>query len=266
MKKYRKGKHSKKSIFAIKILAVIFIILFIISIVYITFNFINSNKNKLLYKDIENISTKDDNISNKSITDNMQKMINLKHENDEIIGWIQIENTKIDYPVLQTKDNSYYLTHDYKKEKSKYGSIFAKSGCDLNNRYSNFIIYGHNMNDEQMFNTLLNYENRDFYNEHKEIKLATEKEECRYAIVSVFKSRVFYQDEKDVFRYYNYTNFDNEDKYNTFVKECKKIQLYDTGVLPQYGEQLITLITCEYSQENGRMVIVAKKESSHNLT
>ena len=80
-------------------------------------------------------------------------------------------------------------------------------------------------------------------------------------IVSVFKSRVFYQDEENVFKYYNYTKFENEQEYNTFIENCKKIQLYDTKVSAKYGEQLITLITCEYSQENGRMVVVAKKES-----
>ena len=261
MSKYDKGRHSKKSVFLFRILTFLFIILFIISIIYITFSLINSNKNRFLYKDIEITTPKDDEIYSKVVTENMQKVINLKQENEDIIGWIQIDNTIIDYPVLQATDNNYYLTRNYKKEKSKYGSIFAKSECDIKNNNSNVIIYGHNMKDEQMFNTLLKYENKNFYDEHKEIKIATESEESKYSIVSVFKSRVFYQDEKDVFRYYNYTKFDNEEEYNTFIKKCKEIQLYDTGVSAQYGEQLVTLITCEYSQINGRMIVVAKKES-----
>ena len=261
MSKYDKGRHSKKSVFLFRILTFLFSILFIISILYITFCLINSNKNRSLYKDIEITTPKDDEIHSKVVTENMQKVINLKQENEDIIGWIQIDNTIIDYPVLQATDNNYYLTRNYKKEKSKYGSIFAKSECDIKNNNSNVIIYGHNMKDEQMFNTLLKYENKNFYDEHKEIKIATESEESKYSIVSVFKSRVFYQDEKDAFRYYNYTKFDNEEEYNTFIKKCKEIQLYDTGVSAQYGEQLVTLITCEYSQVNGRMIVVAKKES-----
>ena len=261
MSRYDKGKHSKKSVLAFKILAIIFVVLFIIGICYIIFNFINSNKNKEVYKNISNTSQRDNDIPIKDVTENMQKVINLKQENEDIIGWIQIENTIIDYPILQATDNNYYLTHNYKKENSKYGSIFAKSECNIQDNNSNVIIYGHNMKDEQMFNTLLKYEDKDFYNEHKEIKVATENEESKYNIVSVFKSRVFYQDEKDVFRYYNYTKFENEKEYNTYIENCKKIQLYDTGVSAEYGEQLITLITCEYSQENGRMVVVAKKES-----
>lgn len=261
MSKYDKGKHSKKSVLTFKILAIIFITLFIIGIIYITFNYINSNNNKSLYKNIESTSQKDNDIPSKDITENMQKVINLRQENQNIIGWIQIDNTIIDYPILQATDNNYYLTHNYKKENSKYGSIFAKCECNIQDNNSNVIIYGHNMKDEQMFNTLLKYEDKNFYNEHKEIKVATENEESKYSIVSVFKSRVFYQDEKNVFRYYNYTKFENEEEYNTFIENCKKIQLYDTGASAKYGEQLITLITCEYSQENGRMVIVAKKES-----
>lgn len=75
----------------------------------------------------------------------------------------------------------------------------------------------------------------------------------------VFKSRVYYQDENDVFRYYYFINAKNEEEYKYFIDECKKISLYDTGIEAQYGEQLLTLSTCEYSQKNGRFVIVAKK-------
>lgn len=265
MSKYDKGKHSKKSVLTFKILTIFFVVLFIIGICYIIFNFINSNRNKEIYNNINNTneiySDVYNDMSNKDVTENMQKVINLKQENEDIIGWIQIENTIIDYPILQATDNNYYLTHNYKKENSKYGSIFAKSECNIQNNNSNVIIYGHNMKDEQMFNTLLKYADKNFYNEHKEIKVATENEESKYNIVTVFKSRVFYQDEKNVFRYYNYTKFENEQQYNNFIENCKKIQSYDTGVSAEYGEQLITLITCEYSQENGRMVVVAKKES-----
>ena len=260
MGKYDKGKHSKKSVLVFKILAIIFITLFMIGISYIIFNFINSTKNKEIYNNINNTNEIYNDISNKDVSENMQKVINLKQENEDIIGWIQIENTIIDYPILQATDNSYYLTHNYKKEKSKYGSIFAKSECNMQDNNSNVIIYGHNMEDEQMFNTLLKYADKNFYNEHKEIRVITEKEENKYNIVSVFKSRVFFQDEKDVFRYYNYINFEDEAMYNEYIENCKKIQLYDTGVSAKYGEQLITLITCEYSQENGRIVVVAKKE------
>ena len=237
---------------------VILLIIFIVGISYITQYYNAANNNKQIYNDIATNSA-DTEITTNEVTENVQKVISLKQENQDVIGWIQIDNTDINYPILQSSDDEYYLMHNYKKEKSKYGSIFIKSNCNILDPKSNVIIYGHNMNDTQMFNQLLNYKNKDYYNEHPIIKLATEQGECQYEIVSVFKSRVFYQDETNVFRYYNYTTFDDEKTYSTYIENCKKIQLYDTGVSAEYGEQLITLITCEYSQENGRMVVVAKK-------
>lgn len=134
-----------------------------------------------------------------------------------------------------------------------------KTNVVIYDNNSNLILYGHNMKDHQMFNNLLKYEDIDIYNNHKTIKISTDKEENEYRIVTVFKSRVFYQDETDVFRYYNYTKFENSDKYNEYIRNCKELQLYDTEVSAKYEEKLITLITCEYSQENGKLIVVAKK-------
>lgn len=273
--------NKKQIILVITVADIILFILFIVGITYIVQYFKDSQNNKQIYDEIiidatniennetdqqvlnEHIEDNVESVQTVEISENMQKVITLKQENQDVIGWIQIDNTIINYPLLQStdKDKDYYLTHNYKKEKTKYGSIYLNKVSDLSNTYSNSIIYGHNMKDEQMFNTLLKYENQDFYNEHKTIKIATEKEESEYLIVCAFKSRIFYQNEQDVFRYYNYTNFEDEKTYNEYINNCKQIQLYDTGVTATYGEQLITLITCEYSQENGRMVVVAKKVS-----
>lgn len=250
----------KNLIIVFTVADVILLIIFIVGITYITQYYKLSNNNKQIYNDIATNITDNEVISD-GVPENVQKVITLKQENKDVVGWIQIDNTIINYPIMQStdKDKDYYLTHNYKNEYSKYGSIYLYKDSNITDVNSNVIIYGHNMKDEQMFNTLLKYENQDFYNEHKTIKIATEQEESVYEVVSVFKSRVFYQDEKDVFRYYNYTNFESPETYNTYINNCKKIQLYDTGVSAEYGEQLITLITCEYSQENGRMVVVAKK-------
>lgn len=249
---------NKNLIIVFTVADVILLIIFLVGITYIAQYYKLSNNNKQIYNDIATTNT--ENITNE-VAENVQKVTNLKQENQDVVGWIQIDNTIINYPMLQStdKDKDYYLTHNYKHEKSKYGSIYLYKDSNITDVNSNVIIYGHNMKDEQMFNTLLKYENKDFYNEHKTIKIATEQAENEYEIVSVFKSRVFYQDEKDVFRYYNYTDFKDAKTYNEYVQNCKKLQLYDTGVSAEYGEQLITLITCEYSQENGRIVVVAKK-------
>lgn len=217
----------------------------------------NYFKNKKLYDDIVEDKTTAD-LAN--INDSfMEKVKELQQENTDVKGWIRIENTNINYPLLQTTDNDYYLTHNYKKENSSYGSIFINHKSNIKDNNSNTIIYGHNMKNNQMFTDLLKYEDKQFYEEHPTIKIVTDENEEEYEIIYTFKSRVFYQDEKNVFRYYQYYNFENENKYNEYINNCKEIQLYDTGKTATYGECLITLITCEYSQENGRMVIVAKK-------
>lgn len=264
MSRYDKAKHSRRCISFFKILSIIFLIFIIGSLFYLAYSKHNSNKNKTMYEEISHDYTllESDTLTvdiNKEVTENMKKVASLKNENSDVIGWLQIDNTIIDYPLLQSTDNNYYLNHNYKNEKTIYGSIFAKNECDLLDQNSNVIIYGHNMQDKQMFNQLVNYTDKNYYDEHKTIKIATEQEENEYIILCAFKSRVFYQDENNVFRFYNYTHFDNADSYNYFVDNCKKIQLYDTGISAEYGEQLITLITCEYSQENGRFVVVAKK-------
>ncbi len=254
MEKKKSSNKSKK----IKIILIVFLsICFISAVSYLIYSFILSNKNKALYDDaIPNETTEELVQVNSQFVDKVKE---LQQDNTDVKGWIQIEDTSINYPLLQTEDNDYYLTHNYKKEKNSYGSVFINSNSNLKDNNSNVIIYGHNMKDGQMFNDLLKYQDKDFYEKHPTIKLATDESEEKYEIIYVFKSRVFYQDEKNVFRFYHYYNFENENQYNEYINNCKSIQLYDTGKTSEYGNQLITLITCEYSQENGRMVVVAKK-------
>lgn len=243
------------------IITIILSIILVACLAYLLFYFYQSNKNKTLYEEIQEEIEYDEtteefkNINHEFI----EKVKELQEENSDVKGWIRIENTNINYPLVQGKDNNYYLNHNYKKEKSSYGSIFINSNSDIKNKDANVIIYGHDMKDGQMFKDLLKYQDKSFYDEHYEIIIATEEEQATYEIIFVFKSRVFYEEEKNVFRYYKYYNFKDEVQYNEYINNCRKIQLYDTGKTATFGEQLITLITCEYSNENGRMVVVAKK-------
>ena len=102
-------------------------------------------------------------------------------------------------------------------------------------------------------------EDEKFYKNHKTIHFATLQEDAQYEILSVFRSRIYYQDEKNVFRYYYFTNAETEEEYNDYITNAKNVSLYDTGVNAKYGEQLITLSTCAYHTDNGRFVVVAKK-------
>ena len=259
---HTKPKRLKNDRKRVKIwISIISFIIFIICITYLIYNNYTKNKEKQTIKEIQEYEPDVTVQETLTKTDTMLKVEELQKLNQDVKAWIKIDNTIIDYPVMQGNDEEYYLTHNYKKENSKYGSIFLKSKSDLNDINSNLIIYGHNMKDDEMFNSLLKYQNKSFYEEHRTINITTENQEWQYEIVAAFKSRIFYKNEKNVFRYYNYIKFEDENQYNEYINNVKKEQLYDTGVTASYGEQLITLITCEYSQENGRMVVVAKKDS-----
>ena len=110
-----------------------------------------------------------------------------------------------------------------------------------------------------MFGSLKDYLDKEFYAEHQRITIATDKEESEYEIICVFKSLSFKKEDTNVFKYYNWYNFENELEYNEYLDNCRAIQLYDTGKIAKFGEQIITLITCEYSQVNGRLIVIAKK-------
>ncbi len=242
-------------------LAVIFSVSLISAITYLIIYFLNLNKDEQVYEEIrqEVISeekTEEAPPINNAVIDKIKKM---QQENSDVKAWIQIEGTNINYPLLQANDNDYYLTHNYKKQYASSGSIFINNNCNIKNQNSNVIIYGHYMKNGTMFADLWKYEKKDFYQKHPIVKITTDESEAEYEIIVAFKSRVFYQDEKNVFRFYKYYNFENEEQYNEYINNCKKIQFYDTEKQAQFGEQLITLVTCEYSQQNGRMVVVAKK-------
>ncbi len=252
-----KSKHgiktNNKRIIFILILAILVIAIFI------GYKYYTYKQNSNILDDIKIDETK---IEEPVVTERMLQLEELKKENEDIKAWIEIANTKIDFPVLQGTDNEYYMKHTYKKEYSKDGSIFLDKDYNWDLPSSNLLIYGHNNKNGNMFQDLLKYENENYYKEHPTIRFTTTAEDCEYEIISVFKSRVYYKSEKDVFRYYYFINAETEAEYNNYVEESKKASLYDTDKTANYGEQLLTLSTCEYSQEDGRFVIVARKSDN----
>ena len=241
----------------------IVILIFIVLISILTFYIRNTHYKKpddniLDNNEIDEIKVDETKITD-AVTKKMLQLQELKKENNDIVAWLEIPDTKINYPVLQTTDNEYYLTHTYNKENLKDGSIFLDKDYDWNIPSSNLLIYGHNNKNGNMFQELLKYEDESYYKEHPTIQFTTVDEDSTYEIIAVFKSRVYYKNEQNVFRYYFFINAENEEEYNYYVEESKKASLYDTGKTAEYGDQLLTLSTCEYSQEDGRFVIVAKK-------
>lgn len=252
-----KGKHlrnSRKNI-------IIFLLILIVLLIIILVNKINTYKpnSKSVLEDI----IIDEKQITETITERMLKVKELKRTvNKEIVGWLEIENTKINFPVVQGVDNDYYIRHDYKNEYSFDGAIFLDKSFNWNKPSNNYLIYGHNNKNGNMFQDLLNYKEKSYYLEHPTIRFTTVDDDSEYEIISIFLSRVYYKSEKNVFRYYYFIDAKNEEEYNSFVRECKNASLYDTGKTAEYGDQLLTLSTCEYSQEDGRFVVVARKKTN----
>lgn len=244
------------------ILKVILIIIFILCVIFSAFKIIEYVRNKKANqyaKDlIENATSVVE--KNEDSESRIDKVKILKGENPDIVGWLEIPNTNISYPVLQGTDNSYYMYHNYKKEKSNDGSLFLDKAYDWNKPSTNLLIYGHNnRGSEEMFVGLLDYKNEEFYKNHTKIRFTTENEDVEYEIISIFLSRVYYQHEEDVFRYYYFVDAKNEEEFDIFINNCKKVTMHNIETEAEYGDSLITLSTCEYSQEDGRFAVVAKK-------
>lgn len=209
----------------------------------------------------ENIQlTKVENKQQAKENERIKQVKTLKSENSDIIGWIEIENTKINYPVLQSTDDEYYLTHNYKKEKTEKGSIFLSKDYNWDRPSDNLQIYGHNLGNGEMFQELLKYTDEKFYKEHPNIRFTTANEDSIFEIIAVFKSKVYYKSDKDVFRYYYFINAETEKEYNDFIENAKKASLYKINATAKYKEQLMTLSTCSYHTEDGRFVVVARKK------
>jgi len=140
--------------------------------------------------------------------------------------------------------------------------IFLDKDFDLEKPSTNYLIYGHRNKNGQMFDDLINYKKEEFYRKHPTIQFTTFKENSEYEIIAVFLSRVYYKYEINVFRYYNFIDADTREDFDNYVNNCKEAALYDVGKTAKYGDQLLTLSTCEYSQTDGRLVIVARKSVS----
>lgn len=183
----------------------------------------------------------------------------LHEANADFAGWIQIPDTTIDYPVMYVKgDNDTYLHSNFNKEYDAGGVPFIDGYCSLEPVSDNLIIYGHHMNDNSMFQPLMNYKEKDFYETHKTISFDTLKARGTYQIVAVITAKALAEDEEG-FRYYGQTEFSDESEFNSYMDNIQQLQLYDTGETAVYGDKLITLSTCEYSQEDGRLAVIAKK-------
>lgn len=191
--------------------------------------------------------------------------------NPDMIGWLSIGDTKIDYPVMQTpEDEEHYLHLDFYGEPNDNGCLIMDTDSVVGtgtavNGYedgtfpsTNLIIHGHTMRSGEMFGNLQDYEDPQYGKEHAILHFDSLYEKRDYELIAVFFSRVYYADE-DVFKYYGFFQADTEEEFNSWYSNICALRLYDTGVEAGFGDEFLTLSCCAYHVENGRFVVVARR-------
>lgn len=212
-------------------------------------------------EELERLET--DGVSPPPLVTDQSPYSELKKENGDLYGWIKIDETRLDYPVMYTPlEPEYYLRRAFDKTSSISGVPFLDgSYAEGGNHY---LVYGHNMKNGTMFHTLLDYAKPEFWKEHPTILFDTLQESGIYTVIGAFYSRVYYQDETNVFRFYAYPDLSDPALFAEYVNNVAASSLYDTGETAEYGDTLLTLVTCSYHTENGRFVVVACKQKTVN--
>ncbi|MFC5464131.1 class B sortase [Lederbergia graminis] len=186
-------------------------------------------------------------VAYKEISQHFEPLLEI---NEETVGWIKIDNTVIDYPVVQAKDNDYYLDHNFQKEKSSAGALFLDYRNSIDDLDQNTIIYGHHMKDGSMFKGLVKYRNPDFYKANRTITFETLYREMKWEIFAVYIT------DTD-FNYIN-PNFKDGDEFQGFLQKVEEKSQYELDTSIEYDDKILTLSTCDYDFDDARLVVQAK--------
>lgn len=194
----------------------------------------------------------------------LPEMAAIYEKNPDTVGWLTIDGTPINYPVMQSPDRTdFYLNHNFSGQQSAHGCLYARESCDVFTPSDNVTIYGHHMKDGSMFGSLKRYTSKSFWDEHRTVRFDTLYERHTYTVFAVFTTTASVG---QGFGYHRFENAEDEADFNDFIAECKKLSLIDTGITPQYGDKLICLSTCEYTHVNGRLVVVAVRDPEKTST
>ena len=251
---------TKKDSTVDKIRKVIFdvaIVVFIGSCAYLISYYGQSGYNANFYNGVASM------LGNGEVSENyprayLTKFASLWEMNEDIVGWLSIDGTQVNYPVVQSDDNDYYLHKDFSKADNKYGIPFADCRVDISKPSTNIPIYSHNMKDGQMFGELINYQSLDYYKQHPVINFDSLYEEGKYKIVGMFIASTLPEHAPN-FEYHNFIEAETDQELMDFANEVLSRSLIVTGVDIQPGDHLITLSTCTYDFEEARFAIVARR-------
>ncbi len=179
-------------------------------------------------------------------------------KNPETIGYIKIDGTKVDSPVVQADNNKYYLNHDFYGKTTSYGSIYASYKCSFKPFDRNTLIYGHNMHDGSRFADLINYKDLDFFKKHPVIQFDSLFEKKMWKVYAVFITNGSVESDNGYFFDFTF-NHCSDLCYEEYLKEIDKRKLYDTGVDILPTDKIITLCTCTYEYDDARLIVMARE-------
>ena len=248
VEKKKSKKHGIKNVI-LTLLIIFFIAVIIFSGIQLIKWYLGNKANNDIIKEIKesNIISYNENDENVSEVD-FEK---LKNINSDAVGYIEVPNTNISYPVVQAKNNDYYLTYNFKKEYNSAGWIFMDYRNDLDGNDKNIIIYGHNRRDGSMFGSLKNILSPDWYNNetNKYVTLITEQGNMIYEVFSV------YQIERE--DYYIQTSFSDNEDYESFIRTITNRSIKNYNVNVSSEDSILTLSTCA-NDNKYRVVLHAK--------
>lgn len=180
------------------------------------------------------------------------QFIDLQKINEDVVGWISIEDTKVNYPILQAEDNAYYLNKNYQHDRTAAGSIFMDFRNDVADYDPNIILYGHRMKDNSMFDSLEYFLDEDFFNNHGVIQIDTLYESYDAQVFAAYSTTTDFD--------YIQTEFDEALDFITLFSRMKNNSKYESDVEVNLDDQIITLSTCDYllDPNEGRLVVHAK--------
>ncbi|HDR4872685.1 TPA: class B sortase [Bacillus cereus] len=242
----------KKNSFFQRILTIVFLGIFFYSMYELGGIFMDYYENRKVMAEAQHIYKRSP-MEEKSEDGEVRKQFqDLQKINPEIVGWITMDDTQINYPIVQAKDNDYYLFRNYKGEDMRAGSIFMDHRNDVKSQNRNTILYGHRMKDGSMFGSLKKMLDEDFFMSHRKLYYDTLFEGYDVEVFSVYTTTTDF--------YYIETDFENDAVYTSFLKEVQEKSLYKTDTELTANDEIVTLSTCDYAldPEAGRLVIHAK--------
>ena len=236
-----------------KIILVICIIVFVGAAGVLLNYFITGMREQQALEDLEKLKTDREDLKTDKGTV-IGKYVDLYLMNGDIIGWLEIEGTKVNYPVMWTpNDPEFYLRRNFNKEHATSGTLFLDAASDIFIPTSNFFIYGHNMKNGTMFGELKNYLDEEFRLAHPVMEFQTAdgvEQYTVFAVAAVQKTDAWY----------SFIDASGSEDFTEQTAAILQKSLYDTGAAPVFGQQIITLSTCYGSSKDGRLLVIGVKQ------